>query len=405
MKILFLLTQDIESPSGLGRYFPFAKALTDLGHEAVYAGLHPSYKSLKKKQFTVNQVQVKYVAPMHVRKTGNQKTYYNFFQLLLILLFSTLRLTWTAITTRADVIVIGKPQPMNTIAGYLGKLFHHSYLIVDCDDYETGSGNFKSGFQKAMVNFFEKTAPRFADAVTTNTFFMRDHLVAWGVKPDCIYYLPNGFDEKRFSQPISEDQIDRLRAEIGLDGKKVIAFIGSLSLVNHPVDLLIDAMVMIQKKIPESLLLFVGGGEDFDVLKQKIQQMGLSGSVYLSGRIPSDRIPLYYRLAQVTVDPVYDNDAARGRCPLKLFESWVCQVPFVTSDVGDRQRLMAGRQAALLARPGDPLSLAEAIVQILTQPGLSAQLAAQGNELSEQYRWHILAEDWLAYFHQKALRN
>jgi len=32
MRILFLLTQDLESPSGLGRYLPLAKELGKLGN-------------------------------------------------------------------------------------------------------------------------------------------------------------------------------------------------------------------------------------------------------------------------------------------------------------------------------------------------------------------------------------
>ena len=31
MRIIFLLTQDLESPSGLGRYWPLAKELARLG--------------------------------------------------------------------------------------------------------------------------------------------------------------------------------------------------------------------------------------------------------------------------------------------------------------------------------------------------------------------------------------
>ena len=40
MRILFLLTQDLESPSGLGRYLPLAKELGKLGR---YAGMDAFY--------------------------------------------------------------------------------------------------------------------------------------------------------------------------------------------------------------------------------------------------------------------------------------------------------------------------------------------------------------------------
>jgi hypothetical protein len=74
MKVLFLLTQDLESPSGLGRYFPLAREMALLGHQVTIAALHPDYQSLKIHRFDVEGVHVWYVAPMHVRKHGNVKS-------------------------------------------------------------------------------------------------------------------------------------------------------------------------------------------------------------------------------------------------------------------------------------------------------------------------------------------
>ncbi len=48
MRILFLLTQDLDSPSGAGRYQPMAKYLTKLGHQVTIAALHSNYFSLKR---------------------------------------------------------------------------------------------------------------------------------------------------------------------------------------------------------------------------------------------------------------------------------------------------------------------------------------------------------------------
>ena len=47
MKITFFLTQDIESPSGLGRFFPLAKELSRLDHQVKIICLHSNYFSLK----------------------------------------------------------------------------------------------------------------------------------------------------------------------------------------------------------------------------------------------------------------------------------------------------------------------------------------------------------------------
>jgi hypothetical protein len=45
-KITFLLTQDLESPSGLGRYWPMARYLAALGHQVKIGALHSNFNSL-----------------------------------------------------------------------------------------------------------------------------------------------------------------------------------------------------------------------------------------------------------------------------------------------------------------------------------------------------------------------
>lgn len=401
MKFLFLLTQDLESPSGLGRYYPFARALARCGQDVTIAALHASYATLENKHPIIDGVQIHYVAPMHVRKAASQKTYYPLFALLLVLLRATLRLSAAALQYRADVIVVGKPHPMNSIAGLLGRLFHHSLLVVDCDDYEAGSGNFQNRLQKTIVGWFERTVPRWAGMVTTNTYFLRDLLLRWRVRPEAITYLPNGYDPQRFAQPPAPAADRQIRAALGLDhpggsgDAPVIAFIGSLSLVNHPIDLLVDAFVEIRREVPAARLLLVGGGEDFERTQTLVQRAGLAGAVVFAGRVPPAEIGAYYRLAQVSVDPVYDNDAARGRCPLKMFESWACGVPFVTAPVGDRKLLAGEPPAAAFALPGDSHSLAQAIVGLLRQPQQAQDLAARGEQRAGQFRWDRLTEEWL----------
>jgi glycosyltransferase involved in cell wall biosynthesis len=93
-----------------------------------------------------------------------------------------------------------------------------------------------------------------------------------------------------------------------------------------------------------------------------------------------------------------EDDAARGRSPLKLFESWACGVPFVSCDVGDRRRLLSPqgddhRLAGLLAAPGDANSLAEQILRVLQDKDLAAELAQTGRQRAEDYYWDVLTKD------------
>lgn len=390
MRILFLLTQDLESPSGMGRYAPLGRELARLGHQVRIAALHSSFYELADKHPRLGDAWVDYVAPMHVRKEGNVKTYYAGGELALVVLRATWQLTRAALRSDADIIHLGKPHPMNSLAGLAGKWLRRRQLLLDCDDYEAGVGNFSSEWQKRVVTFFEDSMPFRVSHITTNTHFTRERLVGLGVPPGRISYISNGIDRQRFNPP-DPAVLERLMVQLGLAGKQVVGFVGSLSRPGHPVNLLFDAFDLVQRDLPESRLLLVGGGEDFPRLQEQARRMGLEEKVIFCGRISPNEVGNYYRLAHVSVDPVLDDEAARGRSPLKLFESWACGVPFVSCKVGDRGRLLGDPPAGLLAKPGDAGSLAEEILRILQDAGLAAELKARGLQRAEEYYWDVLA--------------
>lgn len=348
MKFCFILTQDLESPSGLGRYYPWGNELNKLGHEVEIIALHGNFNDLKKKSQNLNEnFHVKYVSQMHVRKIGNTKLYFSIINLLWIILMATFRLTINALKSNADVYIVGKPHPMNGIAGLFCKLFLSGKLIIDCDDDETNSGNFGNNWQKKIIQFFELTIPKFADLVTTNTKYSKERIIRSGIKGNRIFFLSNGVDPQRFNN-IDYEKLNKMRNDLGLMNKKIIAYIGSMSLANHSVDLLIDVferLVMIDKNFA---LILVGGGEDFQKLENHVLHIGISPFVQFVGRIDPNEVKYYYKMADLTVDPIKDDVAAKARSPLKIFESWVCGVPIISLPIGDRSKLIVDSENGFL---------------------------------------------------------
>jgi glycosyltransferase involved in cell wall biosynthesis len=391
MRILFLLTQDLESPAGAGRYFPLARGLVKLGHKVTIAALHADFNSLQETRFEHKGVEIWYVDQMHVMKQGNRKLYFSPHQLIGRMTRASVSLGRAAMSVPADIVHIGKPHPMNSMAGLAARYIKGKTVFLDCDDLEVATSHFSGKWQRWVVALFEDGMPHRVQHVTTHTYFLRDRLVRKGVPLENITYLPNGVDRERFSAS-DPHELESLRDQLGLQGNKVVAFIGSLSLPSHPVDLLLDAYATVKEMIPDSKLMIVGGGEEYERLVRRVQQMGLGEATIFTGRIPAAEVPLYYRLADVLVDPVIDNEVGRSRLPLKMFESWVAGVPFVTADVGDRKLVIGQPPAGLLARPGDPHSLAEALLQVLTNPNQAEALRQAGSNRSEEYDWDHLAQ-------------
>jgi len=405
MKILFLLTQDLESPAGVGRYFPWARALAQRGHTVSMAALHASFDTLTETDFVHEGVEVHYVAQMHVRKQGSRKLYYPAHQLIGVAARATQALTQAALRLPAEVIQLGKPHPMNSVAGLWARRRRGIPLFVDCDDFEMVNLHFSGGgWQQRGVRFFENFTPRRADHISAHTYFLRDHLLGLGIPEERFTYLPHGADLARFAH-VDLAQVERLRTNLGVEGKEVVAFIGSLSLPSHPVELLLEAFQRVHTLRPHAVLLIVGGGEEYDRLVLRVQEMGLGAAVIFRGRVPGAQVPLFCRMANVQAEPVIDNLVGRSSLPLKMFESWASGVPFVTGDVGDRQRVMGDPPAGVVARPGDAESLAEAILQVLSNPRLASTLRARGLERAQEYAWERLVERMETAYHQAVERR
>ena len=402
MNINFLVTQSLDSPSGLGRYAPLAKELTKLGQKVVIYALHPDYSHLIESDYSIDGVEVHYLGQMHVLKRQDSKSYFPTAKLIRVSLNAAIQLSSAAMKAPAGIIHICKPHPMNGLAGWLTTFKHGNQVWLDCDDYEAASGRFVSRWQYQIVAWFERWMPQKAHRISVNTYFMRDKLISWGIPESKILYLPNGVDRSRFRQQ-DWDKVEALRVQFKLEQKRVIAYIGSFSLPSHAIDILLKAFSLLHREIPQSVLLLVGGGEDYETLKSQACELGLAENVIFSGRIRPEEIPAYYRLADITVDPVKNDDAARGRSPLKCFESWAAGTPFITADVGDRRKLLGEPPAGCLSKPGDPASLADTILSALNDPDLLVELKLRGSQRVESYYWDKLAPQLLdAYIAQSS---
>jgi glycosyltransferase involved in cell wall biosynthesis len=370
-----LLTQSLESPGGGGRYLPLAKALVRRGYSVVMIALHHNYEQAKERHFTLEGVQVRYVAQMHVKKSGNIKTYFSPLQLVLISFWATVRLFWVSFFTPCDVVYVCKTQPMNGFAAWLLHLFLRKPVILDSDDYEAVNNRFSSKWQQRLVAGFEDWMPKFAAGITVGNSFIAQRFKEIGYPADQITLMPHGVERTFFeldSNGLSARMAHLKRTWNIEENHRVIVYVGSMSLVSHAVDLLIEAFSLVVEKHEDALLLMVGSGEDFVRLQQLAERMQLQEHIRFVGRVPIDEVVYYFQMGELSVDPLRRTLPAESSLSLKLLESIAAGVPCVTTDIGDRKEIV--QAAGIAVPPGDARQLAEGILQILEQPELATAM-------------------------------
>lgn len=370
MRIAFLLTTSLESPYGLGRCFPLAREIARLGHDVHIVALHHNYALVEQDAFVKEGVHVHYVGQMHVLKRENTTEYFSPLKLIWLVVTGAVKLASKAVELEADVYHLGKPHPQNAVAGlWVARLLRKRRLFLDCDDFEAEANRFSGKWQRLGVAWLENNLPRVVDGLTVNTSFLLQYFRKLDVPASKMIHLPNAIDAERF-QDIDATVVEAERRRLGVTGKRVILYVGSISLVNHPLDLLIRAFAIVTTEIDDAVLVVVGGGGDLQQLKDLAEHLGVFQRCRFVGRISGDEVLPFFKLADVSVDPVNDDLVAQARWPLKIMESLACGVPVVTGDVGDRRQMLGDGCAGILVAPGDPRALADGLITILMDDAL-----------------------------------
>ena len=138
-------------------------------------------------------------------------------------------------------------------------------------------------------------------------------------------------------------------------------------------------------------------------MQEQAFELNIQDNTIFTGKIAAADVPLYYALADASVDPIYNDLAARGRCPIKIFESWAMGIPLVTSDVGDRKELLGEPSAGKISLPGNPKSLALSIQSVLENAQFAKSLSQLGKKRIKIYNWDILAKK-LELFYKASLQ-
>lgn len=152
---------------------------------------------------------------------------------------------------------------------------------------------------------------------------------------------------------------------------------------------LIRAFAQVAARVPSSRLAVVGRPfQDVRPYLAEIQRLGLTDRVETEFReVAMAEIPRYFREADVVALP-YRNAS----------QSAVVQVayafgrPVVATAVGGLAEVVEHRKAGLVVPPNDDRALAEALVELLTDDALRAEMGAHARGLSrDRYSWDRVA--------------
>jgi PEP-CTERM/exosortase A-associated glycosyltransferase len=239
------------------------------------------------------------------------------------------------------------------------------------------------GLRYRLSRALETSALRRADHVFTICEGLRADIVGRAIPSERVTVIPNAVDIEAFSMGGQPDLA--LASALGLDGKVVIGFIGSFY-AYEGLDLLLAALPRIVERVPEAVVLLVGGGPEDARLRAQADALPAQCRVIFTGRVPHTDVQRYYDLVDILAYPRHSMRLTELVTPLKPLEAMAQGRLLVASDVGGHRELIEHGKTGILFAAGNADSLTDAIAGLMRDRQSWPALRAAGRKFVEAER-------------------
>jgi len=225
-----------------------------------------------------------------------------------------------------------------------------------------------------------------------------DLVERYDADPARVHTIAPGVDLDRFRPG---DRAEA-RAATGLrDDAVVLLFVGRIQPLKAPHVLIRAAAELCagNAELAARLQVVVVGApsgtglDEPDALQRLAAQLGLGERVRFVAPVGPGRLADYYRAADVTVVPSYNESFG-----LVALEAQACGTPVVAAAVGGLTTAVADGSSGLLVAGHDPADYATAIARIVGDPGRAHRLGVGGVAHAAGFSWDRTAAGLLAVY-------
>jgi len=232
--------------------------------------------------------------------------------------------------------------------------------------------NIRTGKRRHVL--LDALATRLADRVIAVSEATRELMVAVERAPgEKVITVHNGMDPIDSPDPAV---VERTRAEVNPDGRRVILMIARLhDEKGHRV--LIDALPQVIESVGPVQVLLAGAGPHREEIAARIRDARLDAVVRLLGR--RDDVPVLLALSALVVQPSLAESFGYA-----LVEAMCLGKPIVASRCGGIPEVV-GTDAGLLVPMADPQALATAMIDVLRSPEMARRLGEAGRKRAQLF--------------------
>ena len=297
-------------------------------------------------------------------------------------------------TGRTDVVIGTSPQFFCAVSAFLLSRIKRVPFVFEVRDIWPQSAVELGALSNPLIiralRAIELFLYRRAALIVAVADSTRQYLLDKGIAAGKIAVIPNGIDAKFLMAAAVPREV---RAELGLEGKFIVSYIGTHGM-SHALETVLSAAQVLGSD-DFIHFLFVGEGAEKGKLERLAGELQLRNVTFL-GQQPRETLLAFYRASDVSLVPLKKLPIFTKVLPSKLFELMGAGCAIVCSVEGEAASLVERAEAGLCVQPENIEQLVDAIRRLRSAPELVARFGANGRRfVTAHYLRSTLAERYL----------
>ncbi|MFF2129523.1 glycosyltransferase family 4 protein [Streptomyces olivochromogenes] len=229
------------------------------------------------------------------------------------------------------------------------------------------------------------------DVVTYLGDYTRDRIAPALGPRACLSRLVPGVDVQAFRPDTDPEGASYLRDRLGVRDRRVVLCVSRL-VARKGQDVLIRALPLVQRVVPDAVLVLVGKGPEERRLRALARRYA-DGSVVFSGGVSHAETAAYYEAADVFAMPCRTRKAgleAEG-LGIVFLEAQASGLPVIAGNSGGAPDTVVEGETGRVVGGRDVKAVAEALALILLSPDRVAMGAAGRRWVEKEWTWDASA--------------
>jgi len=277
---------------------------------------------------------------------------------------------------KIDIIRATDPYYMGLLGLYYSKIFKIPVVVSIHSDYDKrfildgSKGSFTIFGSRNLAKKLEKFVYKNVDKILPIREYMRLNIISeFKIDEGKVEVFPHGVNFKEFD----EVEFIDIYEKFGIDrSKKIISFIGRLSKENY-IYHLIDIARKLKKLREDFVLLIVGGGNEYENVKNIVVEQYLDNVIYFTG----------FQNKEIVVNVRKQNYLALTLMGgFSLIEACAGARPVIAYDIEWHYELVKNNETGFLIEENNIDEVVKKIVYLLDNPSIAEKLGKNARELA-----------------------